>query len=89
MCFSVSYFSLLLGYEDELVELKNQLEHLKQTVKSKVERKAYLIRLIEMRKKLDRNIFDVDTFKSYLNENLAQQIQVPLPVSFELYKINF
>lgn len=89
MCFSVSYFSLLLGYEDELVELKNQLEHLKQTVKSKVERKEYLIRLIEMRKKLDRNIFDVDTFKSYLNENLAQQIQVPLPVSFELYKINF
>lgn len=75
----------ILGYEDELIELKNQLEHLKETVKSKVERKEYLIRLIKMRKKLDSNIFDVDTFKSYINENLAQQIQVALPVSFDHY----
>lgn len=41
-----------------------------------------------MRKKLDSNIFDVDTFKSYINENLAQQIKVPLPVSFDLIIID-
>lgn len=70
------------------MELKNHLEHLKKTVHSKFERKEYLIRLIKMRKKLDSNIFDVDTFKSYINENLAQQIKVPLPVSFDLIIID-
>lgn len=90
--FQISLNQLILsrlGYEDELMELKSNVEHLKETVTSKMERKEYLLRLMKLKQKLQSNVFDIETFKSYINENLAQQIQVPLPVSYFFFNSYF